>query len=875
MNKTLNFKTFKTFLQLILLVVSVFGFSQAPALEMASPAASNGVVYTYSTNLQKNTDNPSGNTFTAYSTPSNLSATFTINNQTYTANNTYNNQPGSVFFGDVASGTGTNQPPYVLLNSLGNVSAGAPWTADNNQYTSYGSTAGTGIDVASNYGVRTLISTNALGAQSTTGRYKMGEVTITFSRGINNPLLHLKGLGGALGTTFSFTAEFTVKSVLNSSNTEILSTTNLSLLSGSNITVDNTAKTINNSYTGLTSPATTNSGRGTVNFQANDIKTIVLELYMNGNTAGQSWTANKGGLADAFLMSVSAGESDLQVTKTVDNSTPNEGSNVVFTVAASNLGASNNTNVTVNDLLPSGYTYVSHSASTGTYVPGTGVWTIGNLNDQANATLTITAIVNATGNFTNTATISTTSGIADPNTTNNTASVSTTPVITDSDGDGVPDSLDLDDDNDGILDTTEGQCINTSNPSTDGFDSPLVATVNGNNIQSVNPYNGWGTETGVANAFNVIRVNGAGYSSGPDVAQSGTQYIDINNSSTYVYKNITLTTPTIVSASAWFANRETSSGNYSPWSTKIEIRNETTGTTVAQGNTINFTSSISDKIWYNSSINSVALPAGTYRIRMFVHNSGHLDSISYCFSTDTDGDGTPDYLDVDSDNDGCADAIEGSENVKYNQIHDLNLPLADPNYAYRGQIKVTYNGTTTSTPSGIISNSPSTNGVPQLLNNAGNNLNASTNPSDLAGAVDNTDGTADIGQGIGDSQDNTINSCKCYKAPSTDGNNYPTNHGITAFNRAGADNQNWPMVRQSGWTALEASTKGFVINRMPVSTSGGNIGEPVDGSNNAVITSPIAGMMFYDTTNDCLKINVDGTRSGWKCFNKQTCPDEN
>ena len=241
---------------------------------------------------------------------------------------------------------------------------------------------------------------------------------------------------------------------------------------------------------------------------------------------------------------------------------------------------------------------------------------------------------------------------------------------------------------------------------------------------------------------------------------------------------------------------------------------------------------------------------------------------------DADNDGTPNQLDLDSDNDGCADAIEGSENVKYNQIHDLNLPLADPNYAYRGQIKVTYNGTTTSTPSGIVSNSPSANGVPQLLNNAGNNLNASTNPSNLAGTVDNTDGTADIGQGIGDSQDNTINSCKCYKAPSTDSNTYPTQHGITAFNRAGVDNQNWPMVRQSGWTALEASTKGFVINRMPASTTGGNAGEPID-SGTAVITSPIAGMMFYDTTNDCLKINVDGTRSGWKCFNNQSCPDEN
>ena len=440
MNKTINFKTFKTFLQLILLVVSVFGFSQTPALEMAGPAAANGVVYTYSTNLQKNTNNPSGNTFTNYSTPSDLSVTFTINNQTYTGNNTYNNQPGSVFFGDVALGESTiDAPAYQPLNSLGNVSASAPWTADNNQYTSYNSTAGTGIDVASNYGIRTLISTNALGTQSTTGRYKMGEVTITFSRGVNNPFLHLKGLGG-IGAGLSYTAEFTVKSVLNSSNTEILGTTNLSLLSGTNLTIDNTAKTINNSYTGLTNPATTNSGRGTVNFQANDIKTIVLEVYMNGNTAGRNWTASNGSLVDAFLMSVSAGESDLRVTKTVNNSTPTEGSNIVFTVTASNLGASNNSNVTVNDLLPTGYTYVSHTASTGTYVPGTGVWTIGNLNDQANATLTITAIVNATGNYNNTATISTTSGIADPNTTNNTASVSTTPVITDSDGDGVPNS---------------------------------------------------------------------------------------------------------------------------------------------------------------------------------------------------------------------------------------------------------------------------------------------------------------------------------------------------------------------------------------------------------------------------------------------------
>jgi hypothetical protein len=43
---------------------------------------------------------------------------------------------------------------------------------------------------------------------------------------------------------------------------------------------------------------------------------------------------------------------------------------------------------------------------------------------------------------------------------------------------------------------------------------------------------------------------------------------------------------------------------------------------------------------------------------------------------DNDNDGIPNQLDTDSDGDGCADAIEGSENVTYNQIHALDLPLA-------------------------------------------------------------------------------------------------------------------------------------------------------------------------------------------------------
>ncbi|MDI6050787.1 DUF11 domain-containing protein, partial [Flavobacterium sp. XS2P24] len=97
-------------------------------------------------------------------------------------------------------------------------------------------------------------------------------------------------------------------------------------------------------------------------------------------------------------------QSNVSVAKTVDNPTPNVGSNVIFTLTASNAGPSSATGVSVTDALPAGYTFVSSTASTGTYTSGTGVWSVGTLANGASATLNITATVNATGSYANTAT---------------------------------------------------------------------------------------------------------------------------------------------------------------------------------------------------------------------------------------------------------------------------------------------------------------------------------------------------------------------------------------------------------------------------------------------------------------------------------------
>ncbi|WP_431244016.1 hypothetical protein ACQ9BO_06190 [Flavobacterium sp. P21] len=115
---------------------------------------------------------------------------------------------------------------------------------------------------------------------------------------------------------------------------------------------------------------------------------------------------------------------DLGITKTVDNATPCIGSNVEFTVKVSNLGGNNVSGVSVNDLLPSGYTYVSSTPSVGVYNSTTGIWSIGDVDAQTSVTLKVTATVNASGNYTNTASLP---ASIDINTANNSASAAVNP----------------------------------------------------------------------------------------------------------------------------------------------------------------------------------------------------------------------------------------------------------------------------------------------------------------------------------------------------------------------------------------------------------------------------------------------------------------
>ncbi|MCM5661966.1 Ig-like domain-containing protein [Galbibacter mesophilus] len=114
--------------------------------------------------------------------------------------------------------------------------------------------------------------------------------------------------------------------------------------------------------------------------------------------------------------------SDIIITKTVDNITPLVGEFIEFTVTVTNTGATEFTDVIVDEVIASGFTYQQHTASTGTYFAANGVWDIDALGASQTATLVIRVQVNPTGTHTNVATISATTPM-DDSLDNNTAEV--------------------------------------------------------------------------------------------------------------------------------------------------------------------------------------------------------------------------------------------------------------------------------------------------------------------------------------------------------------------------------------------------------------------------------------------------------------------
>lgn len=406
---------------------------------------------------------------------------------------------------------------------------------------------------------------------------------------------------------------------------------------------------------------------------------------------------------------------------------------------------------------------------------------------------------------------------------------------TDTDGDGVPDMIDIDDDNDGVLDVTE--CAYPATPTTNAADvtNRFAVWSNTGNAQGTNSVPAYLASVGAWTAGNGLTatVNAGNFINISNV--NGNSIGDAFGSNEYIEYPFTTTADNY----NWLYYVRTSANdatNYH-WAMLISDDNFVTYDILnidiprtTSGNVVN-------------DINDYQLkPSTSYKVRTYFWGAPTLtfdDLTMFGYSEcDTDTDGVPNRLDLDSDGDGCPDAKESGVSINSGASGSMS---ASGGSIYTG-------GIASGTAEAYVGNgTPSQYGANGFFNSIENNDTASATYL----------GTYTYASAI----NAAISACFCYKPAITAGTVLDAKQGITSLQRAGTDNNNWPMVRKGAWTVLESKTKGFVPNRLTAQQ---------------ITAIPAAnlreGMMVYHIGLDCLYINTDGTPTGWKCFNTQTCP---
>ncbi|WP_284125103.1 DUF11 domain-containing protein [Parerythrobacter aestuarii] len=141
---------------------------------------------------------------------------------------------------------------------------------------------------------------------------------------------------------------------------------------------------------------TSTTGNIAVNFGTTTVKRVRIRYLFGQGSPGSNPSGDYQyiGLSDFTWQQSGINTSDLSVTKSVSNTAPTIGSTVSYTVRVTNSGPQTASSVTVSDILPDGFTFVS-ATGTGTYNSSTGLWNVGSISSGVTRTLTITGTVAA------------------------------------------------------------------------------------------------------------------------------------------------------------------------------------------------------------------------------------------------------------------------------------------------------------------------------------------------------------------------------------------------------------------------------------------------------------------------------------------------
>ncbi len=241
----------------------------------------------------------------------------------------------------------------------------------------------------------------------------------------------------------------------------------------------------------------------------------------------------------------------------------------------------------------------------------------------------------------------------------------------DSDGDGVSDRDDVDDDNDGVLDVNEYGCSSTSQFIWGTTGTPATQTVSGVTLTPYlrNPFGLASTSISMTNEQTGNASNDIKFINNPNTT---TQFSDLVLSFSKKVDNVSFEINDIDArnngANTWkdsiYVYLYKDGTAYSLKTSEYSL-----GSDVNVSGTNGFVSSQTNNNLGLTSNNgrviiTVTDPIDSITIRFFDNNPNkknadiYISAITFCSLLDTDGDGIPDYLDLDSDNDGIPDVIE-------------------------------------------------------------------------------------------------------------------------------------------------------------------------------------------------------------------------
>ncbi|MEP3837217.1 MAG: T9SS type A sorting domain-containing protein [Algibacter sp.] len=278
----------------------------------------------------------------------------------------------------------------------------------------------------------------------------------------------------------------------------------------------------------------------------------------------------------------------------------------------------------------------------------------------------------------------------------------------DFDGDNISDTCDLDDDNDGILDVDECTDLGKTpllNPDfedlniiTSGLDDGPTDVVGTSGIWKgdAGEIPNWESSDGTNNHLEIWHNSQGAASDAGGVAFSGIQWAEINaTTNDGLYQDIATTPGDMLQWSFAHRKRTSYAGSAQEDIARLLI-GDPTGTLTSQGDF----SSAGDASWTEHT-GTYTVPAGQTVTRLTftaiqVASGGGTSSGNFVDKVqlyilpnceDTDGDGLPDYQDIDSDNDGIPDNIEAQPTLGYvapsgagSGITDAGLNGIDDNY---------------------------------------------------------------------------------------------------------------------------------------------------------------------------------------------------